>query len=172
MAEQRDDDWQLTVDAKGVAIPGRQKRYSYTDSGYRRELPGLRYENWCKPNGNLVRIATSNSKNVQGSQDPNRYRDCERRRQVSVGSFPWNYELARALVPGLVGDLSEEAWFKRRAELQLARQTKHREDTMHIGKQVDAKEEAIAKALTTQSDAIVEVISALRESMVKQKKAG
>lgn len=162
MPEKKWTDWKETPAMDVYGQPG-NRRGVKTPEGKVRRLPRLRYEEWCKPCGSLVRIAieTTRDQRVPGRQA---YTDIERRRQVAAGSFPWLYETCQLLTPTYVVGMTEAEWHIERERLLKERRKQHEASVLSI----DTGDEQVARAIEGNTAAVTKMIESVVEQMARK----
>lgn len=172
MSEQRVGDWKPTA---AFEKQGDRKRRSVrTDSGKVRRLPMLRYEEWCKPSGNLIHLVVATTRNTDQAEkaglDVRRYGDRERRAHVAAGSFPWRWELAKQYTPHLVMNMGEQEWFAERERLLQERRATHNKRQSQMTEATKDQQADLLQAVKL----LVEREQQLQETQISQgkKKAG
>ena len=118
------------------------RRSVRTDSGKTRRIPALPYEYWCKPSGNVVRLAVMTTRNTKEAVDPQRYADMARRRALREGWFPWEWAEVKAYAPHMAdGCRGTEDWEKKRSQIQAQRRAEHNEMSARNSAWVNAASE-------------------------------
>lgn len=119
-----------------------KRRAIRTDSGKSRRIPALPYEYWCKPSGNVVRLAVMTTRNVREAVDPQRYADFARRQALRNGWFPWDWAEVKAYAPHFTeGCRTADDWEQKRTKIQAERRKEHNEQTAQNSAWVNAASE-------------------------------
>lgn len=143
-----------------------------------RQLPQLPFEYWMDADGNVVPLCVATTRNLQEAVNWQAYGDNERRIKLRQGWVPWEWREARRYSSmsspdyriGQADIATEEAWHKKRGELQATLRKDYADRNSGVSAWLD---EARTRKLETKeaiSDFVKEFTEVVRASSEKKAK--